>query len=126
MLKLLRFKTGHTVKRSFHVLSPSSCSAKDGDRKPPEIPPSPRRRPMLSPEDRIRDMMENIGETKEPSNGESKQLIKNLLPEEDDNVRKPPFSRRISRRRSLSPMARIQVMMDDQEEKSDKDSKSDK
>jgi len=80
---------------------------------------------MLSPEDRIRDMLENVSETKEPSNGENKQLLNNL-PQEDDNVRKPPFSRRISRRRSLSPMARIQVMMDDQEEKSDKDSKSDK
>ena len=125
MFKLLRFNTGLTVKRSFHVFSPSSCSAKDGDRKPPEIPPSPRRRPMLSPEDRIRDMLENVSETKEPSNGENKQLLNNL-PQEDDNVRKPPFSRRISRRRSLSPMARIQVMMDDQEEKSDKDSKSDK
>ena len=125
MLKLLRFNSVNTVKRSFHVYSPSSCSAKDGDRKPPEIPPSPRRRPMLSPEDRIRDMLENVSETKEPSNGENKQLLNNL-PQEDDNVRKPPFSRRISRRRSLSPMARIQVMMDDQEEKSDKDSKSDK
>jgi len=131
-LKLLGF---NTIRRTFKVYSPSSCSSKDGDGKSPETPPpAPRRRPMLSPEDRIRGMLDNVSDTQEPLNDKNKHLL-NPLPKEDDmNVRKSPMPRRFSRRRSLSPMARIQGMMDDQGENvdddknpnSDKDTKSDK
>jgi len=125
-LKLLRF---NTIRRTFNVYSPSSCSMKDGDGKFPETsPPAPRRRPMLSPEDRIRDMLDNASDTKEPLNDKDKYLLDPLPREDDINVRKSPMPRRFSRRRSLSPMARIQGMMDDQGEKidSDKNTKSDK
>lgn len=123
IVKLLGF---NTVRRTFHVYSPSACSNKDGES--PETPPQPRRRPMLSPEDRIRDMLNNVSDTKEPPNVKSNHLLDPLPKEDDLNVRKPPMPRRFSRRRSLSPMARIQGMMEDQVEKGDgdEDTKSEK
>jgi len=123
IVKLLGF---NTVRRTFHVYSPSSCSNKDGESS--ETPPQPRRRPMLSPEDRIRDMLDNVSDTKEPPNVKSNHLLDPLPMEDDLNVRKPPMPRRFSRRRSLSPMARIQGMMEDQVEKGDgdEDTKSEK
>jgi len=118
IIKLLGF---NTVRRTFHVYSPSSCSIKDGDGKSPETPPQPRRRPMLSPEDRIKDMLDNVSDTKEPPNVKSNHLLDPLPKEDDLNVRRPPMPRRFSRRRSLSPMTRIQGMMEDQVEKGDGD-----
>lgn len=85
----------------------------------------------MSPEDRMKEMLENIGDdSKEP-------LETNKLNDFDEtgiisdidrpatnsdkvcNVKKPNLAWKFGRRRSLSPMSRVQGMMEDQD-KSDK------
>jgi len=115
-------------KRLLHLFSPLSCQ--EGNGKPP-VPPILRRRTKLSPEDRMREMLENVGDAnKEPlQKNELNDFNKAGIISDMDkpaangdkisDVKKPKLPWKFGKRRSLSPMSRVQGMMEDQD-KNDK------
>jgi len=107
------------TRRSIHTNLPLLCKAPSGDGKPAAAPSFTRRRSKLSPEDRINEMQGNLIRDKETQSDDNVTISSPLLDEKGHSEKQMPW--RLSRRRSLSPMARIQDMMDDQENE-DKDS----
>lgn len=111
------------IRRSIHTNLPLLCKATGGEGKPAATPPLTRRRSKLSPEDRINDMQGNLTREKETQSDDN-MTTSSPLPKEKGHFKKQ-MSWRLSRRRSLSPMARVQDMMDGQEDKDSKDSDKD-
>jgi len=123
-----RLKTASGVchqiqKRNIYLCPPMLCKEDTG--KPPVVPPP--RRTKLSPEARIRSMLENVSdadeETPEKNNSENDVPNKPVINSENDVFgKKPKLPWKFGRRRSLSPMSRVEGMLEDQD-KSDKTDK---
>ena len=114
MLKSLSSNTLWCQQRLIHTHSPMFC--KDSNGKPPAIPIPLRRRTKLSPEDRMRDMLENVSDVKERTivKNESNELSNPVPEDQASPVKKAPLPWKFGRRRSLSPLSRVQGMMEDQ------------
>jgi len=112
MFKSFSSTTLWCQKRLIYTQSPTFSKEIDG--KPPAIPLPLRRRSKLSPEDRMRDMLENVNE-KTIVKKDSSNELSNPVPEDQSSpVKKAPLPWKFGRRRSLSPLSRVQGMMEDQ------------
>eukprot|EP00092_Neocalanus_flemingeri_P040500 GFUD01044105.1.p1 GENE.GFUD01044105.1~~GFUD01044105.1.p1 ORF type:complete len:130 (+),score=39.72 GFUD01044105.1:683-1072(+) len=122
MFKTVRSIWPQVKSRNIYIQCPVFCKEESG--KPLGGPPSLLKRSKLSPEARVRAMLENASDDvndadKEKETHESKG---NEFPnkpepasEKDIDGKKPSLPWKFGRRRSLSPMSRVQGMMEDQD-----------
>lgn len=105
-------------RRLLHLNTFLLCDASDG-----KAPPV-RRRTKLSPGDRIRDILQVSHEKDKDSDkvNQEQELFTPLPVDEASHVKKAPLPWKFGRRRSLSPMSRVQYMMEDQGGTGGKDS----
>jgi len=96
-------------KRCFYIKPP--LFSNEGDEKS-KVPKSLSRRTKLSPEDRMKSMLENI------SDGEVTKDTKSEVAAENNDKDNIPLKKwKFGRRRSISPLSRVQGMLDDLEDK---------
>lgn len=98
-------------RRHFHLNTSSLlCDANEG-----KTPPRVHRRIKLQPGDRIRDMLMSDDKDKDSDKVNQEQELFTPLPmDEASQDKKPPLSWKFGRRRSLSPISRVQGMMEEQ------------
>jgi len=71
----------------------------------------------------MRDMLENVSDVKEKTivKNESNELSNPVPEDQASPVKKAPLPWKIGRRRSLSPLSRVQGMMEDQDKDTTED-----
>jgi hypothetical protein len=106
-------------RRHIYLHSPVFCKEDNG--KPPGVPSPLVRRTKLSPEDRMRAMLENASDAHNETIDKGSDEPNNpaINSDKDSHVKKPHLAWKFGRRRSISPLSRVQGMLDDQD-KNDK------
>jgi len=116
---------GWSQRSSFHVQKTLLKSNTDKD--PPELVSPIRRRSKISPEDRMKSMLEQLEPNFDQDKAIENDTKSDILSSDSDidskkginnpSTNKKPLPWRFGRRRSLSPMSRVQGMIEEEEDK---------